>query len=159
MQIVHSGSEGLRWKCPQAGLIKINFDGAVCSKANMSGVGAVIKDDKGAILASCSEKIPQAYKADEIEALAALKALSFVHELNFRSAILEGDSLGLIQALKSKEHTLSPLGLLVEDVKVFASNFVRLLYSHIKRNDNSVVHNLAKHAIRIPIPSHIVFVL
>ena len=127
----------------------------------------MIKDNNGAILASCSEKITQAHKADEIEALAALKALSFAHELGFRSAILEGDSLGLIQALKSEEYTLSPLGLLVEDVKVFASNFVRLLYSHIKRNDNSVVHNLAKHAIRIPdfqvwmedVPSHIVSVL
>ena len=58
-------------------------------------------------------------------------------------------TLGLIQALKSEEHSLSPMGLLVEDVKVFANNYVRLLYSHIKRNGNSVAHSLAKHALRI----------
>ena len=58
-------------------------------------------------------------------------------------------TLGLIQALKSEEHSLSPMGLLVEDVKVFANNYVRLLYSHIKRNSNSVAHSLAKHALRI----------
>ena len=99
--------------------------------------------------------------------MAALKALSFTHELGFQSAILEGDSLGLIQALKSKEHTLSPLGLVVEDVKVFASNFVRFFYSHIKRNGNSIAHSLVKHAICIPdfqvwmedVSSHIVSVL
>ena len=150
VQIVHSGSEGLRWKCPQAGLIKINFDGAVCSKANMSGVGAVIKDDKGAILASCSEKIPQAYNADEIEALAARKALSFAADLGFQSAILEGDSLGLIQALKSEEHSLAPTGLLIDDVKMLASNYVRLSYFHIKRNGNRITHSLMKYALRIP---------
>ena len=51
----------------------------------------------------------------------------------------------------------------MEDVKVYANHFRRVLYSHVKRNDNSVAHNLAKHAISIPdlqvwmedVPSHI----
>ena len=150
VQLMNSGSRGSRWRCPQVGLVKINFDGAVCSEANMSGIGVVIKDDKGAVLASCSEKIPRAYKADEIEALVTMKALSFAFELGFWSAILEGDSLGLIQALKSEEQSLAPTGLLIEDVKMFANNYVRLLYSHIKRNGNRVAHNLAKNALRIP---------
>ena len=38
----------------------------------------------------------------------------------------------------------------MEDVKVYANHFRRVLYSHVKRNDNSVAHNLAKHAISIP---------
>ncbi|KAK9992434.1 hypothetical protein SO802_027419 [Lithocarpus litseifolius] len=96
-----------------------------------------------------------------------MKALLLAHELGFRSVILEGDSLGLIQALESEEHSLSPVGLLVEDVKVFAKFFVRLLYSHIRRNDNGVAHSLAKHVIRIldfqvwmeDVPSHIVSLL
>ena len=59
------------------------------------------------------------------------------------------------------------MGLLVEDVKMFAKNYVRLLYFHIKRNDNSVAHSLAKHTLRIldfqvwmeDITSHIVLIL
>ena len=84
-----------------------------------------------------------------IEALAALNALSFAFKLGFRSTILKGDSLGLTQALKSEECSLSPMGLLLEDVKMFANNFVRLLYSHIKRNDNGVAHSLAKNTLCI----------
>ena len=91
----------------------------------------------------------QAYKAEEIEALAAWKALMFAHELGFQSVILEGDALGLIQALKSQEQNVCPLGLLVEDVKVYSNHFRRVLYSHIKRNGNSIAHSLAKHAISI----------
>ena len=59
------------------------------------------------------------------------------------------------------------MGLLLEDVKMSANNFVRLLYSHIKRNDNEVAHSLAKNALCIPnfqvwmedVPSHIVSIL
>ncbi|KAK9992432.1 hypothetical protein SO802_027417 [Lithocarpus litseifolius] len=116
------------------------------------------------------EKINKAYKAEEIEALAALKALLFAHELGFRSVNIKGDSLGLILALKLEEHSLSPVGLLVEDVKVFTKFVVRLLNSHIRRNGNGVgcvALSLVKHVIRIPdfqtwmedVPSHIVSIL
>ena len=116
----------------------------------MSGIGAVIRNHDEVVMASGAEKLNQVYKAEEIEALAALKALQLAYDLGFQNVILEGDSLGLIQALKAEDHNLSPLGLLVEDVKLFANNFVRLSYSHIKRSGNSVAHNLTKHAIRIP---------
>ena len=72
--------------------------------------------------------------------------------------------MGLIQALKSQEQNLSSWGLLIEDVKVYGTKFRRLLYSHVKRNGNSVEHNLMKHVIWIldfqvwmeDVPSHIV---
>ena len=118
-------------------------------------------------MASCSEKIDQAYKLEEIKALVALMAVSFALELGFRSAILEGDSLGLIKALKAAECFLSPTGLLREDLKWVANSYVRLLYSHVKRNDNMAAHSLVKNALCIPnfqiwmedIPSHIVLIL
>ena len=141
--------------------------GHLIDKAKMSDIGVGIRESNGAVLASFSQKIPQAYKAKVIKVLATLNALSFAFELGFRSTILKGDSLGLIQALKSEECSLSPTGLLLEDGKMFANNFVRLLYSHIKRNDNGIAHSLAKNALCIPdfqvlmenVPSHIVSIL
>nr|XP_023875864.1 uncharacterized protein LOC111988307 [Quercus suber] len=164
LRLGSSGIGGTRWRPLQAGFVKINFDGAVFGNSNSSGVGAVIRNHYGAVMASCAEKLNQAYKAEEIEALAALKVLQFTYDLGFQKAILEGDLLGLIKALKAEDHNLSPLGLLVEDVKLVANNFVSLSYSHIKRSGNSVAYNLAKHAIRIPdfqvwtedAPSHVV---
>ena len=59
------------------------------------------------------------------------------------------------------------MGLLIEDVKMFANNFVRFLYTHVKRNDNRIAHSLAKNALCIPdfqvwmkdVPSYIVSIL
>nr|POE76494.1 hypothetical protein CFP56_18945 [Quercus suber] len=124
VQAVTNGSGGTRWSCQLDGLVKINFDGAGFGASNMPGIDVVIWNSNGDVLASCSQKIPQVYKVEEIETLAAFKALSFAFELGFRSAILEGDSLGLIQALKSEECSLSPASLLFEDVKVLANNFI-----------------------------------
>ena len=167
MQVIDNNIGGSRWTSLQVGLVKIDFDGAVFSESNQSGIGVVIQDNNGAVLASCSEKIHQAYKPDEVEALAALKAVTFACELGFWRAILEGDSLGLIKALKSTECSLSPTGLLVDDVKRVANSFERLLYSHVKRNGNIVAHSLAKNALCIidfqvwmeEVPSHIVSIL
>ncbi|KAL0000208.1 hypothetical protein SO802_019810 [Lithocarpus litseifolius] len=61
-----------------------------------------------------------------------------------------------------------PTCLLSEDVKVFPNNFVKLLYSHVMRNDNMVAHHsLARNALCIPdvqvwmedVPSHIFSIL
>ncbi|KAL0008453.1 hypothetical protein SO802_009955 [Lithocarpus litseifolius] len=96
-----SGRNGNRWRTPPVGFMKINFNGAVFADTIMSKVGVVIRDDNGSILASCSKKISQSYKSNEIETTAGTTALSFVHKLGFRCAILEGDSLVLINALKT----------------------------------------------------------
>ena len=166
MQVRSNGNGGNRWKALQAGFMKVNFDGAVFDDANKLGVGVVVRDSYGAVLASCSKKIFQAYKAEVTEALTVGKAFSFAR-VGFPNVILEGDALGLIQALKSQEQNPCPLGLLVEDVKIYSSRFQRVLYSHVKRNSNSVAHYLARHVISIPdfqvwmedVPSHIVSVL
>ena len=110
MQVVSSSIGGTRWRPPQYGLVKVNFDGAVFGNSNMSGIGAIIRNHDGAVRASCAEKLNQAYKEKEIEALAALKALQLAYDLGFQNVILKGESLGLIQALKAEDHNLSPLG-------------------------------------------------
>ena len=153
-----------RWKAPPIGFVKVNFDAANSEVSRLSGVGVIIRDSSGDVLASCAEKIDQSYKAEDTEAMAALKALTFTHELGFQNVVLEGDALSLIQQLKSQDQNLSPWGLLVDDVKEYGTKFRRVLYSHVKRNGNSVAHNLAKHAICISdfqvwmedVPSHIV---
>ena len=96
--------EGTRWRPLQSGFVKVNFDGAVFDNSNLSGVGAVIRNHSVAVMASCAEKLNQAYKADEIEALAALKALQFVYDLSFQNAILEGDLLGLIFGVSQEKY-------------------------------------------------------
>ncbi|XP_065623148.1 uncharacterized protein LOC136064818 [Quercus suber] len=104
----------------------------------------VIRNEEGLVLASCAKKIPVAYSGCEIETMAAAAALSFASDIGIKRVILEGDSLAVIKALRVDVSSLSPIGLLIDDVKSLANNFDELSYSHTKREGNQVAHGLAK---------------
>ena len=122
-------------------LVKISFNGAVFSKQNKLGIGVVVWDENGLVLGSCTKCLPQAYSAVEVEAMAAATALDFASEMGKRQAILEGDSLAVIKALIEVEQSLSPTGLLLEDVRLFSQRFEKLLYSHTKREGNFIFYH------------------
>ena len=102
------------------------------------------------VLGSCNKRLSQAYNATEIEAMAAATTLVFASKLGIIRAILEGDSMDVIRALKEFEYPLSPLGFLLEDVRIFSQRFDTMLYSHTKREGNFVAHSLTRYAISIP---------
>lgn len=58
-------------------LVKINFDGAVFQDLSKAGVGVVVHDSHGMVLASMSEQIPLTNSVAEVEAIAAVKAVNF----------------------------------------------------------------------------------
>ena len=67
----------------------------------------VVKNENGLVLGSCTKRLSQAYSAMEIKAMAATIALVFASKLGVRRAILEGDSMAVIKALKEFEYPLS----------------------------------------------------
>ena len=123
-------------------------DGAIFPKENKSGIG--VRDGDGEVIASCSKLLHQAYSSREVEAMAAVTALSLASDIGVQQAILEGDSLEVFKAQTEDSAPLAPFGLFIDEVKSLSSQFVKLLYSHIFREGNSLAHGLARHAIGIP---------
>lgn len=83
---------------------------------------------------NCPKLIPS---YEEIEALAAAKALSFALELGITKAVLEGDSLVVFEAL------------IGWSLKFLSQGLDQLLYYYTKRESNSTAHNLPKYTINI----------
>ncbi|XP_023887819.1 uncharacterized protein LOC111999944 [Quercus suber] len=137
------------WQPPPSDLYKINYDAATFQHEGKSGIGVIIRDSHGAAIASLSQLVPCTYQAADMEAIAANRVLEFAREIGINEAILEGDSSLVHLALKRGEHSLSPFGLLVEDIKLSSASFSKLLYSHTKREVNKVAHGLARHAIHV----------
>ena len=65
--------------------------------------------------------------------MAATTTLIFVNYIGVRQVIMEGDSLAVIKALREGEQPLSPIGPLLEDVRMYSQRFETVLYSHSKR--------------------------
>ena len=115
----------------------------------MSGIGVVLRDERGSVLASLSQNIPQVCKPLDIETLAASRALKFATELGFNKVVLEGDCEVLMKALKGGDQFLSTVGLVMDDIRYDANLFYQLCYSHVRREGNKVAHSLIRHTLEI----------
>ena len=112
----------------------------------MAGVGVIIRDEKGQIIASMAEKVPLPNSVAALEAVAAVKALNFAAELGLSSVVVEGYSEIAIKALLSEDISFADHGHLVEEAKLIFALFSFCIFSHVKRQGNSVAHCLARHA-------------
>ena len=71
----------VRWKPPDPGSYKINFDGATFAGEKCSGLGVMVRHKEGLVIAAMATRVPQLLQAIEIEALATNKALEFAQEM------------------------------------------------------------------------------
>ena len=88
------------WTAPALDSYKINYDGALSSADNKSGIGIVVWDCHGEVIASLIQQLDQAYQPMEVEAMVANKAVEFGSESGLHNAIIEGDSIVVAKALK-----------------------------------------------------------
>ena len=103
----------IRWQPPSMDRVKINFDGAVFKNEDGAGIGMVVRDSQGMVMASLSQNIPLPHSVVNLETLAACRALEFSLELGFDKAILEGDSMIVMAALRDTSPSLASYGLLL----------------------------------------------
>ncbi|MED6122457.1 hypothetical protein PIB30_040027 [Stylosanthes scabra] len=88
-----------KWESPPTNLKKINVNAANNGRSN-GGVGAVVRDELGYILAAATWPIWFSMKAHEAEALAAFLGLNFAKECCFTEVFLEDDNIEVVKALK-----------------------------------------------------------
>jgi len=94
------------------GLLQDQFRWGYISRIGQgrAGLGVVIRDWRGNVVASLSEQGPLPFSLDIVEAMAATREISFAHEHSIKPVILEGDSESMINALNSVEDSLSSFG-------------------------------------------------
>ena len=90
------------------------------------------------VLASLSENVPLLPSSDDVEALAAARAINFAAELGFSSVIIEA----IIKALKSNEESLATYGHMISAVRPAIDAFRNISFSHTRQRGNAIAHNL-----------------
>lgn len=66
------------WKPPLAGVFKFYVDGALFNNLQEAGVGAVLRDEMRNVIMAMSKIDNEVDDADDIEALATLRALQLI---------------------------------------------------------------------------------
>ena len=81
--------------------MKTNFDGAWFTKSDDASIGVVIRNLKGEVMATMSEKILKPPSIEVLELLAARCAVVFTFKTGFHQAVIEGDAESVIKSLRS----------------------------------------------------------
>ncbi|XP_050280472.1 uncharacterized protein LOC126721479 [Quercus robur] len=136
-----------KWSPPELGVYKLNFDGAIFESSARAGLGVVVRDAEGMIIAALSQNIKLPSSVDLVEALAARRAILFAQELCLGQVMVEGDSLRVITAINNPQKNRTQWGHVVEDIKKASSWFQTCSFGHIYREGNSLAHSLAKRAV------------
>ena len=63
---------------------KANFDGAMFNESDEAGVGVVIKDSMGQVIATMAEKIRKPHSMECLEMVAARHAVVFAAEISLQ---------------------------------------------------------------------------
>jgi|UniRef100_A0A2N9ED81 hypothetical protein len=152
-QVSHSSTTGppappikVVWKPPQPGRYKANFDGAFFEESHEAGVGVIIRNHKGEVMASLCQRIPFPQSVEALEAYAARSAVQLSKDLGLKEVDIEGDSLTIVNDLCNPEPCYSLYGHLINDTKLLAQDGLSVLFTHVKRDGNILAHSIAKKA-------------
>nr|POE92192.1 hypothetical protein CFP56_53905 [Quercus suber] len=88
------------WKPPPLGSFKVNINGALFSKTKQSGVGVMVCDEKGNVIAAMSRKLDLPLGALETKAKALEIGVKFAEEVGLRDVVFEGNSQLIINAVQ-----------------------------------------------------------
>nr|XP_023928573.1 uncharacterized protein LOC112039899 [Quercus suber] len=134
------------WHPPDPEQYKVNVDGAVFEHRKKAGIGVVIRDECGEVVAALSKVVNAPLGAVEIEAKAMEAGVLFARDVGIQEAVFEGDSLIICKALQGDGRAPSSIQNVLEGTLDLVSSFRSSTFSHVKRQGNVPAHLLAQYA-------------
>ena len=119
------------WKPLNPRQVKTNFDGPIFEDLLEAGIGVIIRNSKGEVLAALSKRIPTPSSVVILESFAARRAVQFIHEIGLRSSIFKGDSTTSISALRGRTFLHSSSGHLIKDILSLTSSLQSFSLSYL----------------------------
>ena len=134
------------WQPPSHSEYKLNFDVAIFSGLDRSSFGAMIRNDKGEVMAAMSVNGLRVSTSDEAELLACRRAIEFAMHARFSRLIIEGDNSNVIQSISSSSKNFSLLGDVVSDIRHLLWGLRWSRVCCVRRGANKVAHALTQYA-------------
>ena len=116
------------------------------SGLNGIGIGTIIRNDKGEVMAAMSTVGPSKENSEEAKLMACRRSLEFAIDAGFSSLIIEGDNANAIQAISSSLPNNSYLGCVVDGICHLIHGLYWTRTNQIRRGGNTMAHVLAQFA-------------
>ena len=135
-----------KWKPPPISRYKMNIGLHVINGQRGVGVGFLIRNSQGLVIAAQSMKIHEGSDSVQRHAWAVLHAIQFAYVIGIRCVEMELGCYELVDLLQSNGPCLAPIGNLVDDILAWKDSFEFLNFSLVKNVCNKAVLALATEA-------------
>jgi ribonuclease HI len=142
----NNGRGVVSWEAPQHGWVKLNTDGAFCSKDGSGGAGWIIRDSNGVVVAAASVQLNKCSDAEDAEARAVLLGLKSFDISQCPKLIIETDCSAVCKALQDGDSNRSKAFATYEEAKSIVASFSYVHMRLIRREANAVADALARDA-------------
>ncbi|XP_042944540.1 uncharacterized protein LOC122278417 [Carya illinoinensis] len=137
------------WIPPPTNCVKINWDAAVNVPQDRVGIGLVARDHEGSILVTKKLSLSSLTEPALAEASGAFHAANLAKDMEFRSVILEGDALQIVNGINHHAERWDRVGMVLLDTRVLLSSLAQWKVSFVRRGGNQVAHDLAKESLEL----------
>ncbi|KAK8634685.1 hypothetical protein V6N13_022566 [Hibiscus sabdariffa] len=137
-------SRAKRWDCPPEGLVKINVDAAFVSISGDASIGIVARNSHGLVIDARAHKLQGVHTAETAEACAFTAGLKMAVENEWAEALIEGDSMAVINKLNAPALDRSLTAAHLREAYAILSESNNIKAVHVGREANRVAHSLAQ---------------
>ena len=113
----------------------------------MVGLGAIVRDDKGAQKGALTHNLKGGISVQSSEALAVLFGMRFCLLEGHTRVIVESDALNVVKAICNNDGDLSREGAIMDEIRLLGQAFEAIRWRKIPRSANRAAHRLAKEAV------------
>jgi hypothetical protein len=125
----------------------VNWDAAVDKRKNLMGVGIIVRNNLGAVIATQCAVQKFILDPSVAEAIGAKLGAEFGRTLGLYSIFLEGDTSEVVSALNREEEEFSRMGSIIAEARKILKEFPVWKVGSVRRGCNNAAHQLAKLAV------------
>jgi ribonuclease HI len=142
-----------RWKPPADGHVKANVDGAVSKNNSKGSAAVVIRNREGHYLGSSAIVLSGVINPPTLQALACREALSLAEDLGLPRVCIASDCKQVVDDIA--EDSGGRYASIIKEIKVYRSEFEKVIVVHEGRKSNTEAHNLARFALSLDLGRHL----
>ncbi|KAH9722904.1 putative reverse transcriptase/RNA-dependent DNA polymerase [Citrus sinensis] len=135
------------WTPPPEGKYKVNVDAAIQMAGLKAGLGAVVRNSNGKIIAAAVKKVCFQGTVASMEAEAVLFGIQVAQQVEYLPMIIESNSTEVVELVWRRKSSLTEVSWTVEEIKqqLQISNASSLQF--VPRKCNAIAHAIAKVAL------------
>ncbi|KAK3218996.1 hypothetical protein Dsin_012966 [Dipteronia sinensis] len=141
--------KAVKWEAPRRGVFKLNTDAALDVRLLRTGLGMVIRDHTGFVMASWAQRLEANYSPLVAEAMAIFRGITFAVEAGLVPIVVESDALAVVNLINAGDQIHAEIGLVVCDIRNLLKSIECGQVVFVFRMVNVVAHLLAKLALSL----------